>query len=86
MFKLIAAPITVIVSVCKTLVTFTNGVNHLAEAFESTTKVAKDAAHTWSEEEQAINEAKLTDLRKRIAEAKEQGIQFKRQDDDEIQL
>ena len=86
MFAVIAAPVQVIVASCKAIVTFVNGVNHLAEAFESTTSVANNAASTWAKEEAAINAAKLSDLEKRIAEAKEKGIQFKRKEEEEIPL
>lgn len=86
MFKLFAAPVTVIIAACKAMVTFTQGITNLAEAFEATTSVAKDAATTWSKEEAAVNAAKLHDLEKRIKEAKETGKPFQRQEDDEIPL
>lgn len=84
MFKVIAAPITVIISVCQALNSFASGLNNLAESFEEVTKVANNAASTWSQEEEAINASKLSDLKQRIEEAKAANKPFQREDDIEL--
>lgn len=90
MFKFISVPfgalIQAFVAIMQSVHTSANAINNLADAAESVTGVAKDAAETWAKEEAAVNASKLDHLHKRIAHAKESGIEFKRQDDGEIQL